>query len=205
MFIFHFDFQLIIREPLCFLLGTLLLIVLVFCVLFVFVLCLVCLMRRVSLHCPFLISSSVISNIYLQPSTKSRQTNTIIHSPFSYAAMKIKVKYKHWTKLTNKKHNTTQKTKTMSSRVPNKKHRGSRMISYFSICQLHDNVICNYFVRDDIVKHIIMWRVSLHCPFLISSSVISNIYLQPSTKSRQTNTIIHSPFFLRCYENQSEI
>ena len=87
-----------------FLLGTLLLIFLVFCVVlcflfvfFVFVLCLV------SLHCPFLISSSVISNIYLQPSTKSRQTNTIIHPPFSYAAMKIKVKYKHWTKLSPQK------------------------------------------------------------------------------------------------------
>ena len=57
------------------------------------------------------------------------------------------------TKNTSEKHNTTLKTKNMSSRVPNKKHRRSRMISYFSICQLHDNVICNYLVRDDIVKH----------------------------------------------------
>ena len=65
------------------------------------------------------------------------------------------------TKNTNKKHNTTQKTKNMSSRVPNKKHRRSRMISYFSICQLHDNVICNYFVRDDIVKHF-FWSVNMN-------------------------------------------
>jgi carbon starvation protein CstA len=82
--------------------------VLLFIVFFVFVLCLVCLIWRVSRHCPFLISLSVISNIYLQPSTKSRQTNTIIHLPFFYAAMKIKVKYKHWTKLSPQKSGTSE-------------------------------------------------------------------------------------------------
>jgi hypothetical protein len=55
-----------------FLMGSELLIFLVFCVvflvLFVFVLYLVYLMLPVSLDCPFLIASSVFSNVYLHTS-----------------------------------------------------------------------------------------------------------------------------------------
>jgi hypothetical protein len=55
---------------LCFFVGFMFVIFLVFCValcfcvLFIFVLCLVCPMLPVSLDCPFLIATSVFSNVY---------------------------------------------------------------------------------------------------------------------------------------------
>ena len=61
----------VVFTPAWFLVGSVLLIVLVFCVvffaLFVFVLCLVYPMLHVSLDCPFLIAPSVFSTVYWLP------------------------------------------------------------------------------------------------------------------------------------------
>ena len=80
---------------------------------------------------------------------------------------------RHRTNTKNKKHNTTQKTKNMSNKDPDKKPRRSRMISYFSICQLHDNVQCNYVVRDNIVKHFLVSKYERYSTK--SSSNIENV------------------------------
>ena len=47
------------------------------------------------------------------------------------------------------------------------------MISYFSICHLHDHVQCNYVVRDNIVKHFLVSKYERYSTK--SSSNIENV------------------------------
>lgn len=62
----------------------------------------------------------------------------------------------------------------MSNTNTNQITRRSRISSYISIYQQHDNAICNYCVRDDIVKHVFVSRYQRYSTYN-SSNVDKNV------------------------------